>query len=244
MRFADGIEVVAHRGASAYRPEHRFAAYDLALEQGAHALELDVRMTADQMLVVQHDASLQRTAGRPGVIEQLRRADLARLPRGVRPLRLEEVLERYGRRTRYLIELKDPQPPMGALVTGCVGRAGLADRVVVQSFDRLSLRRIRRHDPELPVALLVPPWRPRWAILRSLERMATFAGAVGVWHSSVDAELLGACRAHGLLLRAWTVNETAALQRLVSLNVDGIITDAPDLAWRAIEGCEQELAIA
>src|SRR5947209_4904443 len=61
----NGPKVIAHRGASAYAREHSLAAYDLAIEQGADALELDVRATADGGLVVLHDRTLRRTARDP-----------------------------------------------------------------------------------------------------------------------------------------------------------------------------------
>src|SRR4051794_27631044 len=105
---ACGIEVIAHPRASASAPQHTLWAYDLALAQGADVLELDVRPTADGELVVLHDPTLLRTAGVPGAVGQMTRADLAAVDAGRRPLGLDVVLERYGRATRWLVELKDP----------------------------------------------------------------------------------------------------------------------------------------
>src|SRR3712207_255467 len=101
--------IIAHRGASAYAPEHTFAAYDLALDQGADVLELDVRSTADGELVVVHDATLRRTCGDPRRVDSLGRRDLAALGE-LRPLTLDAVLDRYGAQTRFLLDLKDPRP--------------------------------------------------------------------------------------------------------------------------------------
>ena len=56
---------IGHRGASTYAPEHTFAAYDLALEQGADYIEIDLQMTADGVLVALHDKTLNRTADAP-----------------------------------------------------------------------------------------------------------------------------------------------------------------------------------
>src|SRR5579864_3356404 len=97
----------AHRGASGEAPENTIAAFDLALEQGAELLELDVHRTADGHLVVQHDFSLARTAGRPGQIgectlEELRQFDVGAWRgaawAGQRLPTLEEVLDRYAAR--------------------------------------------------------------------------------------------------------------------------------------------------
>lgn len=200
MRFATDVEVIAHRGASGHAPEHTWAAYDLALAQGADALELDVRMTGDRQLVIRHD---------PGPV-----------PPGT--LRLHEVFARYGRRTRYLVELKDPRPWLPRLVRETIQEHDVADRVVVQSFDRPWLKRMG----DLPVQALFTPWTPRRRILRAIEGGA-FAG-VGVWHRSVDKDLVAAAHGRGLAVRAWTVNAPPDMTRLVAAGVDGLITDYPD----------------
>src|SRR3954451_4574005 len=90
-------QVIAHRGASAYAPEHSFAAYDLALVQQADVLELDVRSTADGELVLVHDPTLLRIAGDPRGVEGLTGAAIAELDAATRPPSLEAFLERYAR---------------------------------------------------------------------------------------------------------------------------------------------------
>lgn len=230
---APAPQVIAHRGASAYAPEHTFAAYDLALAQGADALELDVRATAERDLVVLHDATLERTARLARPVSRLGAADLAGLEPPVRPVRLEELLARYGERTRYLIEVKDPSPAWEREVAHAVARRGLADRVVVQSFDEGALRRLRRHAPWLAVA---PLYRALAGRRPDLDAVAAFADGVGLWHEAIDAALVLRAHARGLDVRAWTVNAPADMTRLLALGVDGLITDAPDLARAAVDG--------
>lgn len=106
MDSDSACEVVAHRGASAYAPEHTFVAYDLALTQGADRLELDLRVSADGRLVVLHDPSLLRTTGDPQRIARIPMAALATIDPARRPLTFEAVLDRYGSSTRWLVELK------------------------------------------------------------------------------------------------------------------------------------------
>jgi glycerophosphoryl diester phosphodiesterase len=231
-------EVVAHRGASARAPEHTLAAYDLALAQGADALELDVRMTADGELVLLHDRTLRRTAGDPRAIAELTRADLAALRREQRPLELEAVLDRYGSATRWLVELKDPTPAMADRVAAMLLAHGLERHAVVQSFDRAALRRLRRHEPRLAVA----PLLLRCSIGR-LRAVSRWGCAVGVRHQAIDATLVAAAHAHGLEVRAWTVNATHELERLTALGVDGLITDLPDRA-RAVVAAGAPMALA
>lgn len=219
------VEVIAHRGASAYAAEHTFAAYDLALAQGADRLELDVRATADGQMVVLHDATLLRTAGDPREIDRVPLAAVTALDPARRPPTLDSVLDRYGSSTRWLVELKGPAQPWHLQVAEALAARGLLDRALVQSFDVLSLRRLRRQAPGLSVGPLF--WRaPGAARLRSVARFAT---AVAVRHTAVDTGLLRRAHGCGLGVRAWTANAPADVQRLLALGVDGVITDVPDV---------------
>ena len=212
------MEVIAHRGASAYAPEHGFAAYDLALEQGADALELDVRATADGTLVVLHDPTLRRTHGDPRRIDRVRLRDLDPLRR---PLTLDAVLARYGDRTRWLLELK---VPVGADLARTVRRHGLGHLVVVQAFDAAALAPVTG----LPVAPLCEDATTAWTYVA---RPGGAAG-LGVRHTALDPMLVRAAHGRGLTVRAWTANTVAAIDRLAAMGTDGVITDAPDLAVR------------
>ena len=225
------VAVIAHRGASAYAPENSFAAYDLALAQGADALELDVRLTSDGRLVVLHDSRLLRTARDPRAIATVCAAELMSIDPAVRPPTLDAVLDRYGSATRWLVELKDPTPAMEHALAAALTARGLEHAATVQSFDALALRRLRGATPSLAVAPLCW-WAPSG---RRLRAMATFAGAVGVRHAAVDETVLLRARACGLAVRAWTAHTQDDIERLVGLGVEGIITDIPDVARAVVD---------
>jgi len=226
--YAPHVSVIAHRGASAYAPEHNFAAYDLALAMGANAIELDLRETLDGELVVLHDATLERTAGDPRRIAALTRRDLEALDESVTPLALDDVFARYGAGTRYWIEIKDARPDAERTLVDAIWRHALLEQVTVQSFDRLSLRRICWLDRSLPrVALYRPGARPG-ALRRSTARIASYANGIGPSSASVNASVVLAAHACGLTVQPYTVNDRAEMKRLVELGVDGIFTDAPD----------------
>ena len=130
---------IGHRGASAYAPEHTFAAYDLALEQGADYIEIDLQMTADGVLVAMHDKTLNRTADAPeGVPEQYCRGLVSKKTleqikmcdagswfgteyAGEQIPTLEEIFERYGTSVNYYIETKNPDaaPVWRKSLCGC-----------------------------------------------------------------------------------------------------------------------------
>lgn len=218
-------EVIAHRGASAYRPEHTWAAYDLALEQGTDVLELDLRCTQDGEVVVLHDATLGRTHGDPRAVITVPLRRLPALPT------LREVLQRYGDRARLLLELKAPFAPAGA-TADLVRAAGLQDRCVVQSFDHQALAAVSRRAPALAVATL-HDGRPPAAELDRLARGGV--EGVGILHRLVDHRLVREAHARGLRVRAYTANAPADLRRLAELEVDGLISDVPDLARATVQ---------
>lgn len=224
-------QVIAHRGASAYAREHSFLAYDLALAQGADALELDVRLTSDGRLVVLHDARLLRTANDRRAIAGLCAAELASLDASVRPPTLDAVLDRYGTATRWLIELKRPAPATQHGLAAALTARGLEDVCVVQSFNAVALRRLRRSAPSLMVA----PLYRRAPSARLLRAVATFAVGVGVGHADVDSALLLRAHACGLAVNAWTANAPADIERLVALGVEGVITDVPDVVRGVVD---------
>lgn len=231
---AQPVEVIAHRGASAYAAENSLAAFDVAVATGADRLEFDVRATADGELVLLHDPTFLRTAGDPRAVADVTLAELQSLPEPVRPPTLWQVLDRFEARTRYLVEIKQaPVACEGQLVAMLAAR-GLREHVVVQSFDHLLLARLARRDAGLALAALFEAGAD---VAGALDGVSRVAGAIGPCWSSVDPALVGAAHARGLAVRAWTVNAEAEMERLVALGVDGIITDVPDRAREVVERC-------
>lgn len=224
------LEIVAHRGASAYAPENTLAAYDLAVAQGADTIELDVRTTAEGELVLVHDVSLLRTAGDSTEVRHLDRRRMRRLEHSLRPPSIEDVLSRYPANIRFLVDVKDPDPYWELRVIDALERHGLRGRVLVQSFDHAGLARLHAAAPWLPLAAL---FRRRDTPRERLDDVARFAQGIGPWHGAVDAALVEAAHARGLSVRPWTVDDPAEVARLVELGVDGVITNAPDVARAA-----------
>lgn len=252
-RVEAGFVVIAHRGASAYAPEHTFPAWDLALEMGADYLEQDLQMTAEGVLVVLHDDTLERTALEcRGAVRELTLAQLAGCDVGTwfnreHPERasasfvgqpiptLHEVLARYRERSRFYIETKSPDeaPGMEEALVEALGEHGLLDsparaRVILQSFSPESLQRLAELAPAIPRVQLVPG---RWSsrrIERSLPEIALYAQGLGPRADRVDRALVDAAHSRGLFVHPYTVNDPEEIARLVALGVDGVFTDRPD----------------
>ncbi|BBG01120.1 MULTISPECIES: glycerophosphodiester phosphodiesterase [Pseudonocardia] len=243
-----GVEVIAHRGASADAPENTLAAVDEALTQGADSIEIDLQRTADGHLVLLHDSTLARTtdvatvfpdrAGEP--VGGFTLAELKRLDAGSwfgpafageRIPTLAELLARIGDRAGLLIELKDPAsyPGIEQQVADGIG-APRAD-LVVQSFDHDAMRRFAAVAPDVPAGWLFGT-RPTEA---ELDAAAAVADQINPSFRVTDAELVTAVRARGMETGVYTVNSEADMRRMIDAGVHRIITDVP-AALRAVLG--------
>jgi len=239
--------IFAHRGASAYAPENTLAAFKLAVEQHADAIELDAKLTTDGQVIVIHDQTLKRTTGAEGRVVQMSLAALRELeagsyfdPRfaGEKIPTLAEVFETVGKQIFINVELTNYASPNDSLpekVSELVQKFGLAQHVMYSSFNPQALRRAHRVLPELPLGLLASPgWSG--AVARS------FLGRL-VPHQALHPELGDTSpalvqRAHrsGRRVHVYTVNRPEDMQRLFTLGVDGIFTDDPLLALRIRSG--------
>src|SRR5262249_4010347 len=138
--------IFAHRGASAHAPENTLAAFELALEQNADAIELDVKLSADGHAIVIHDPLVDRTTGSHGRVKDLPLQELRALDagslfsekfRGEKIPLLEEVFEAVGKRMLINVELTNYSTPRDQLVeTVCmlVKKCGLREHVLFSSF--------------------------------------------------------------------------------------------------------------
>lgn len=257
------VAVIAHRGASARAPELTMAAFDLAVEEGAHVLEVDVQFTADGELVLLHDPTLDRTARGPaesctGPVSARTLAELGECDFGswfndeypafaepdfigVPIPTMTELIERHGTSVGYLIEIKSPetQPGIEQALLDVLDETGLLSdavpgQVVVQSFSAESMKRLHELRPVLPLAQLVTVGAPIDDAL--LDDIATYADAVGPLYALVDQTVVDAAHARCLRVTPWTVDDPAEMTRLLDLGVDGLITNTPAEALRETDG--------
>lgn len=226
--------VIAHRGASADAPENTIAAFELALEQGADGIELDVHLSADGHPVVIHDFSLERTTNGSGPVNSQRVRDLKRLDAGgwrerrfvgQRIQTLQEVLERFRDRARFWVELKAGSriyPGIEERVVSTLEIYDVVGRALIQSFDQDAVALTRALNPEVRVGVLVEEGPVQQALLTS-----GIANAICPGEDLVNESLLTRIREAGLECYVWTVNQPALMDQLVSWHVSGIITDRP-----------------
>ncbi|MFD7226921.1 glycerophosphodiester phosphodiesterase [Streptomyces sp. NPDC059881] len=248
------IQVVAHRGASEDAPEHTLAAYVKAIEDGADALECDVRLTADGHLVCVHDRRVNRTSNGRGAVSALELAELAALDFGswkdseespdwkdhefTSVLTLERLLELTadaGRRIELAIETKHPTRWAGQVeerLLQLLKRFGLdapaepaESPVRIMSFSARSLHRIEAAAPVIPTVYLM-----QFLPLRSrdarLPAGARIAGP-GIRLVRNHPSYVERLHAAGHQVHVWTVNEPEDVDLCAGLGVEAIITNRP-----------------
>lgn len=219
--------VMAHRGDPTAALENTLEAFAAAEKLGAECIELDVRITADDRLVVFHDATLARLAGRGERVEDLTRDQLlsVRLGRGYAMPTLDDVLGAIGDGMLFDIEIKSDAfgryNRIADRVVDCVRRHDAVDRCLVSSFDPFVLLRSRRLEPRLRIGYLF--FRRLAAELTRLVRpYAVHPEASMVTHDSVLA-----WRRRGYAIHAWTVDSSHGLRRLHTLGIDAVCTNRP-----------------
>ncbi|WP_369201316.1 glycerophosphodiester phosphodiesterase [Streptomyces sp. PU-14G] len=209
------VTAVAHRGAPFVARENTLPSFRAAVTAGADAVELDVRLTRDQVPVVLHDRTLARLWGRDVAVAELPRQRLASLAAGV-PTLVEALAA--TRAVRTLIDLPDP----GAVpaTVAAVREADAAERVYYCGGP-VAMRRVRAAEPGAEVALswdraapvrptLLEELRPRW---------------LNYGFGLLTPQLVARAHADGRLVSAWTADRMRTMRRLAAMGVDSITTN-------------------
>jgi len=243
--------VVGHRGSPSQRPENTMPSFELAVEQGVDAVELDVHLTADGQLAVVHDATLERTTDLAGSVaamtmDAIRQADAGYCfgadeethpyrGKGLRVPTLPEVLDWLPDGTGLVVELKSrdaADATVAALHDSRVGKAGLA---TVISFEEQAIDRVRELDATLPTGLLLVPSDKvervlQWAVEHRHQGVHPWDGDLGIDPMPLIAQAM----AYGIRLGCYVVNEPARMERLAAVGLWGFVTDVPDVARAAL----------
>lgn len=241
--------VFAHRGGARLRPENTLLAFDHGMSLGADGLEFDVRLSRDGVVVVHHDATLERTTDGTGPVAAHTADELARLDAGFHfngfrgrtggVPRLDDVLRRYPN-ARCIIELKADEPELAHRTIDTVRAADALERVALGSFSTRVLRAARAREPRLVTGAsreetrlaLYRSW-VRWPVRRPPYRefqVPEISGATRV----VSPRFVRHAHEAGVAVRVWTVDEERDMRRLLSWGVDGLISDRPDVAVQVV----------
>jgi glycerophosphoryl diester phosphodiesterase len=237
-----------HRGSAGLLPENTMASFRRAVADGADALELDVHATRDGVVVVIHDDTLDRTTDGPGRVREQTFAELSRRDagarfgeaqgfpycgQGIRVPALEELLDELPA-IPLNIEIKQAQPAIDDAVICLLERKHAIDRVMLAAEDDAVMRRIRDRAPDAATSASYEEARDFFqrCFADDLVGYAPAARALQVPRrvgeiELVTAETIAAAHRFGLEMHVWTINEEAEMAALLSLGVDGVMSDFP-----------------
>lgn len=246
--------VFGHRGGARVGPENTTVAFARAMRTGADGFECDVRLSADGVPVVIHDATLERTTDATGPVIARTAGQLAAVdarchfepalpefgvPEPVGVPRLRDVLMRFAT-ARVIIEIKDERPAAGAVVAALIEELRAVPRVCVGSFHKPVLDAVRAAAPAVTTS--ASRQEAQWTLARSWLRwpfrssppyrafqVPERAGRLEV----VTPAFVRQVHRERAVVQVWTVDAPDDILRLLALGVDGIISDRPDLAVRA-----------
>ena len=237
IQTQDDVVVIAHRGAAGKAPENTLASIRQAIKDGADMIEIDVQESSDGEVVVIHDSDFMKLSGVDlkvwdGSLKQLQEIDVGswfdsgfsaeRVPT------LAQVLEEARGKVHVVIELKyyghDQQ--LEQRVVEIVEKAGMVDDIVIMSLKYKGIEKIRAQ-------------RPKWVIgLLSTKAVGNLAKLdldfLAVNMSMATSGFIRRTHAAGKQVYVWTVNDAVSISRMISLGVDGIITDEPEMARNVV----------
>src|SRR5690606_25317942 len=227
-------------------------AFEHAVALGVDVLEMDMHSTADGVLVLSHDDTVDRLTNGQGRIQEMTFEELRELDAGYTwsddggetyPFRgqgltipsLEEVLSAFPEMPMN-IEIKQQTPSIVEPFCQMLRAHGKEEQVLVASFHPETMVEFRQSCPGVATSATEPEIRP-FFVLNKLGLDAAYASPAhafqvpeysGNLHVVTEQFVRGA-HAHNIEVHVWTVNEVQDMERLLAWGVDGIITDRPDL---------------
>ncbi len=253
--------VMAHRGASGEYPENTLPAFRAAAENGADYIELDVHRTCDGQVVVFHDEDLLRIASDQRLVAEMTLAELEMVDagfnfspdgdgwpfraKGIRAPLLAEVLKSWPA-MRFVIEFKPRDPAIADATLEVLRVTGMERRVLLASEHLPPIARARILAPHIPTNL---PTAEIVAFIQALSSGSVsyttdgHALQIPPEHQGIKLATpaaVAAAHRNGLEVHVWTINEQAEMEEMLSLGVDGIITDHPQRLLALLRSRQQQ----
>ena len=214
------MQIIAHRGASFLEPENTLRAVGKAIKMGADLVEVDVRMSKDNELVIMHDPDVDRTTNGKGFVKDYTLQELKKLDAGNGESipTLDEVISCVKCRIGLVIEIKEPGTEGKVLEK--INENNL-ENVILTSFYHKSIKNVRKINPSVDAGIIFS-CQPV-----DVNQMASGAGANVIFpgYKYLDEELIEQAHGNGISVYPWTVDDPDIFENLVEMGVDGIVTN-------------------
>ena len=245
------VDVYAHRGSTVLAPENTSAAFELALALGADVLEIDVRLSRDNEVIVTHDARIDRTCNGQGAVSEFSLIELKNLNAGwhftdlegknyrhenIGLMTLTELLDQFPS-ARINIDIKDNSQQAAKAVAAAIQNAGAQTRVNVGSFHAKALAFFRLFAPEVTTAATQAEVAQLYfgrSLVNSLKYEYLQIPTQYFSLPLATKKFINLAQKKNLMAVYWTINDINDMTKLVNRGVDGIVTDRVDLACKLL----------
>jgi len=219
------IEVIGHRGAAGLEPENTLRSIRRAIEIGVDRVEIDVRVTKDGRLVVIHDETVDRTTNGHGYVRDMTFEEIRKLDagKGEKVPTLEEALNLTRGKVILQIELKVAEATEPTIEL--IEENGAEREVVITSFIHSLLKKVRYLNPAIRTGALF------FDVQEDIfERtISACAEAIHIYYRNITPKLVENAHKRGLKVVAWNPDEVGDMKRIISLGVDAIGSNRPDI---------------
>ncbi len=253
----DSVMVMAHQGGKGLWPENTLYAFERAVEMGVDVLEMDIHSTADGVLVVMHDDTVDDTTDAVGKIhdftlEELKNLDAGYLwtedentypfrGQGISVPALEEVFTAFPGALMN-VEIKQKEPSIASALCEMIQSYGREELTLVASFDAATIKSFREECPDVATSVSESEGRLFYVLSRLFltEAYSPPAESLQVPEYSGGLHVLtersmNSAASRNMDVHVWTVNDEEDMRRMIDLGVDGIITDYPDKLLQILE---------
>ena len=248
------VEILAHGAGQGVAPTNTLLALKTAQAAGADILEVDVQLTKDNVLVLHHDDTLDRTTALTGPVSAMTWAQIAAQDNGeditlngvafkgndTKVARLDDALATFPQ-ARWTIEIKNDSAIAALQLCRSIRRAGLLQAVLVPSFHEKAMIEFRRVCPE--VATAMTPNEIRLFVLAAHLRVSRFVNTPAVavqvpvaagGFDLTNPQFVAALKARNIKLHYWTINEPTQMDALINAGANGLLTDFVELGKAAV----------
>ncbi len=239
----ENVLIMAHRGASGYAPENTLPAFQMAVDMNADGIECDIHLTKDDVFVVCHDDTVDRTSNGHGEIKALEASYIKTLDfgtkydakfAGTQAPTLREMLDVVKDMNPINIEIKEFGKGDDAKALdnfyAILKEYGILSNTIVSSFNAPLLKLLKEMHPDVYTCLLYTQMRSPAAYAENIG-----CSAIHPYHARLSKRTVVSAHKRGLKVNCWTPNEEKDIIKMLKIGVDGIITNYPDRTRNVIE---------
>jgi glycerophosphoryl diester phosphodiesterase len=234
--------LIAHRGATDLEPENTLKAFEVAIELGADFIEFDVRKTKDEEIVIMHDPGVFRTTHRFGLVKRLNLKKIKSLNvgNGEKIPTLRELLQATKGKVGYMCEIK--VKGIAEEVVKILSEKNGLDSTILISFKHKELIKCQIENPELKLGAIIPSgfkWITGWFFRNKLISNLKNFFSINPFYPLVNKKFVTLAHENGLKVFPWTVNSKSKMEKLISIGVDGILTNNIKKFKNLIQQCDK-----